>query len=162
MDDLVWCVACDTEFLREKFSKSQLKKRYDLRRCRKCVSGDVQQKVTASIQATCRPVSKFIQVLFSEEEKDRFDVWILQNGKSKDVIRVVENPSLTYVFDRLLSEYKEPFQGLCGKVDPVTNLYPLQKAARMGLRWDRGVRYVYEAGDDVIGFPDPESGLLPF
>ena len=54
------------------------------------------------------------------------------------------------------------FGKMCNMVDPVTRLYPLQKAIRQELIWTNGVKIILCSAQEIISFHDPGFGLLPF
>ena len=54
------------------------------------------------------------------------------------------------------------FGKICNTMDPVTMLYPLQKAIRQELIWTNGVKIILDSAPEILSFPDPRFGLLPF
>lgn len=163
------CAACGETLPVERFSHSQLEEsngRWG--RCISCV--DLQ----ARLECTVSPVKTFLERLFSKDEAALFQQWC----NDTDVINPNNIPiyDVNTLYHVLLSRY-QPLPVLCRQVDQVTRLYPLHTAIQQALEdnkeqdprqnqsidvFRQGIQQIYLADPEVIGFPHPVTGLLPF
>ena len=149
------CSSCQEDLSENHYLNTEWSKPSDSsdRRCTNCISF-----------INIDPVLVFFHTVFSKEQENFFLSWKKKQEAATPRLLLLEagqQDCPKNAFARLLPIYP-PFKQLCNTVDPESRLYPLQKAAELRLSWDLGVRYIYEACQEVIGFPHPVSGLLPF
>ena len=126
------CAACLQE--NRQYSDEEMQNHPNERRCETCVTeGRRCAKRFKSL-----PVSCFFKLVFGADERKKFDSWMDKNKNILDVLdgdADYENEMNN--FDRILEFYdKEYFTSLCKEVDPITRLYPLQKAIEVGFKWE--------------------------